>query len=133
MQNFEKHLTGIWRSLKVFCFSGRVEQHTTANYVELSIDERRLLRLTYSQSRNKTLSLQSDQWSLQEVRKRWYLYIGKKQSFELITVEADNLVLMDVVKGEKIFFTTLPDWYKKIELVITSARHIKPDREAENK
>jgi hypothetical protein len=132
MQNFEKHLTGIWRSLRVFCFSGRVEQHNTANYIELAIDEERRLCLKQSQNRNKTVVLQPDQWSIQEMKKRWYLFLGKKQSFELITVEPETLVMMEIAKGEKIFFAKLTEWYQRIEPVITSVRHIQADAEVKN-
>ncbi len=133
MTPIEQKMAGTWRSFKLYCFSGKVEIHNTSQYIELSLDENSCLTLFQAQAKRHAISLQDREWKIEEIKKRRYLYFGKKQAYELITIESDNLVLADLVKGEKIFFAKMPKWNRRIEPVVTSIRHINASHEKEEK
>lgn len=124
---------GTWRSFKVFCFTGKVELHNTVQYLELSIDENGNLTMFQLQAKRHATALQQGEWRIEEIRNRRYLYFGKKQAYELITIESNDLVIADLVKGDKIFFAKMPEWNRRIEPSITSIRHIGPGYEKKEK
>lgn len=129
----EKKLVGTWRSYKQFYFSGKVEVHNTSFFTELSIDQNNCLTMFHTLTKRQATVLQPGEWQIEEMKKRRYLYFGKKQAFEIITLDPEDLVLADVVKGEKLFFAKLPGWYQRIEPVITSVRRVNPEEEKKSK
>jgi len=129
MTSIEQNIVGTWRSYKLFCYSGKVEAHHTGKYLELSIDRNGGLTLLHAQEKRLAVALKQGEWKIEEYKRRWFLYFGKRQAYELITVEANDLVLADPVKGEKIFFARMPEWNCRIEPAVTSIRHIQPSSE----
>jgi hypothetical protein len=117
-------LKGIWRTHKVFCYSGKIEQHHESLYLELSIDEEGTLTLFHSGSRREISTLRNNEWNIEERKGRRFLCFGKRQAFEFITIEPEELVLADIMKGEKLFFTKMPAWYSRIQPNLNSIRHI---------
>lgn len=110
----EKFFYGVWRSYKVFCFSGKIEQHNLRYFREISIDDNNTLTVKDNPANRNIITLKEGEWQIIEIKKRYFLYFGKKQAFELITLEPANLVLEDRVKGEKIFFAKMPEWNNQI-------------------
>jgi hypothetical protein len=125
-------LKGIWRTYKVFCFSGKVQQHNDQCYLQLSISDDGILTQVHSQAKRSVLQLQEDQWRIEAHKKRNYLYFGKRQVYELITVETDGLVLADIMKGEKLFFAKMPLWHCFIQESINAATHIRAGQGKQN-
>ncbi|HYE54089.1 MAG TPA: hypothetical protein VD996_04570, partial [Chitinophagaceae bacterium] len=96
-------------------FFGKVEQHTTSSYTELSVNENNVLTLVYAPNRRNATVLRADQWSINEIKDRSYLCFGSKQEYEIITLERDDMVLSDPAKGEKLFFVRLSQWTSRVE------------------
>lgn len=106
-----KQLTGIWRSYKTFYASGGIRKHSTSMYLEVRIDEEQLLTIAqYPAPTTRSLLVQTDNWDIRKVNEKTYLYIYNKQAYEIITLDESNLVLVDPVRGEKLFFAPLPVW-----------------------
>lgn len=129
----KERISGIWRSYKVFYFSGKVEKHSDTTYVEISVDAQGAFTFLHSQSRRTATEHPGDQWRIDFLKKRWYIYFGKKQAYEIITLEPEDMVLLDVVKGEKIFFATLPEWHRRVEPVVNSVTHSNPRKETKER
>ena len=125
----KQRVTGIWRSYKVFHFSGKVEAHNETSYLQVSVDEEETFTQLRAESRKSAISYTCDQWQIAQVKNRCYIYLQKRQVYEIITLEQDDMVLLDIVKGEKIFFAKMPGWYRRIEPTITSVRHIREEQE----
>ena len=123
---------GTWRSYKAFFFSGKVGHHNSNNYIEITLDEPGNLTLLHSQSRRKATIYSADQWRVDIVKNQRYIYLGKKQAYEIITLDSVDMVLMDVVKGEKLFFAKIPDWQSRIAPVNSSVRHTKSEESSEH-
>lgn len=132
MSVFEQRMVGTWRSYKLFHFNGKMEQHNTSFFIELSIDQNEGLTLFHTRLQKQALVLKPHEWEIQETPKRRYLYFGKKQAYEIITLEPEDLVIADVVRGEKVFFAKMPGWHQRIETVITSIRHINAEKETKD-
>lgn len=128
----KERVTGIWRSYKIFLFSGRVEWHNATTYLELSVDKQGVLTLVNSQNRRKATTYAAQQWHIDPIKKYWFIYLGKRQAYEIITLEKEEMVLMDTVRGEKIFFAKLPVWHRCIEPVKTEVRHTRRNNESSN-
>jgi len=126
MKNFEKLITGTWRTHKVFCFTGKVLYQSDLSFQEMTIDANRVLTMLDVNNGKNSLLLQTAQWRFEAVKQRPFLYFGNKQAFEIITLETDDLVLADQVKGEKLFFARMPGWHQRISPEINAVRHIKP-------
>lgn len=124
----EQRMVGTWRTYKTFHFNGKVQNHNTAVFIELSVDEDNVLTIFHAQAKRQATVLKPGEWSIEAVKKRRYFYFGKKQAFELITLEREDLVLADIIKGEKLFFAKMPGWHQRIEPFITSTRHIHPEK-----
>jgi lipopolysaccharide export LptBFGC system permease protein LptF len=107
----------------VFCHSGKIEKHNVTDFVELTVSDNKELRYTFGHQ-NKII-LQAGEWRIEEVKKHRFLYFGKKQAFEILTIESKNLVLQDHLKGEKIFFIQMPEWNNYIEPATQSHRVLK--------
>ncbi len=129
----KQRATGIWRSYKVFHFSGKVETHNETNYLQVSVDEEGTFTQLHAPPPTAATTFTSEQWHIKPIKNRWYIYLGKKQAYEIITLEPEDLVLMDIVQGEKIFFAKMPGWYRRIEPTITSVRHIKEEKEKKDR
>jgi hypothetical protein len=110
-----QHIIGTWRSYKAFYASGCMKKHTPTSYLEVTLDEDRCLTIkqTPAPTPRETL-VYTCQWEIKEVKKTNYLFIQGKQVYEVITLEPDNLVLADYVKGEKLFFAQLPEWRNRM-------------------
>ena len=128
MISIEENIVGTWRSYKLFCFTGTIEHHNPSFFIQFSIDQNRDLTMFHARVKRQVLTLKSGEWKIVEIRKRRYLYFGKRQAYELITVEPEDLVLADLVKGDKIFLAKMPRWHQRIEPVVTSVRHIRPEK-----
>ncbi|HEU4472834.1 MAG TPA: hypothetical protein VFR58_17190 [Flavisolibacter sp.] len=128
----EQRILGTWRTYKLFHFNGRVECHEPSRFIELSVDGDGNLKMFQSSDRRQATVLKPDQWKIEEVKKRRYLFFGKKEAFELITLEKEDLVLSSIAKGEKLFFAKMPGWHQRVEPIVTSVRHINPQSEAKD-
>ena len=119
-----KPVTGIWRSYKVFCFSGNIERQDDSDYLQFAIDEAGTISITHSKNPRNPTIIGAEQWHIEEIKKRQFIYAGKKQVYEIITMEQAIIVLCDVVKGEKIFFAKMALWSEYVERVQNSVRHM---------
>ncbi|RYZ21198.1 MAG: hypothetical protein EOO16_13990 [Chitinophagaceae bacterium] len=115
---------GTWRSHKVFSFTGAVLPQHEDQYTELSVDADGTFRLHRHPGPGGRIVLAAGQWSLQQVRRRTWFCFGRQQAYELITLEPDNLVLAEPMRGEKIFFAPMPGWYARIEPRVAAQRHV---------
>jgi hypothetical protein len=118
----DQHFIGTWRSYKAFYASGNVKKHTPTAYLEVTIDEER--RLTIKQTPAivpRAILIQTGDWEIKEIKQSFYLFIHNKQAYEVITLEHDDLVLADPVKGEKLFFAQLPEWRNRIYMPVVPA------------
>lgn len=129
----KERLTGVWRTYKTFFFSGKIEHHHCTKYVEIAVDEEGNFILSHAHTKRNVTVYSGEQWRIEPLKGRRYLYFGKKQAYEIITLETEDLVIADVVKGEKLFFAKMPGWYQRIEPVITSIRHINPEKESKER
>jgi len=129
----KERVSGIWRSYKVFYFSGKVDTHNDTTYLEILVDAQGAFTFLHSQDRRDATVFPPEQWRVELVKKRWYIYLGKRQAFEIITLEPEDMVLHDVVKGEKIFFAKLPEWHRRIEPAVNAIRHIKTDTKTKDR
>lgn len=129
----EQKIVGNWRSYKLFYFNGKVENHNTSFFIELSVDPYNGLTMFHAQDKKQATVLRPGEWKIEEIKKRRYLYFGKQQAFEVITLESEDLVLASVVKGEKLFFAKMPGWHQRVEPRITSIRHIHPGQETKDR
>lgn len=107
------HHTGCWRSYKTFGFHGEVKHHGATDYRELAITEEGSLVLRSFSATAQRQVLEKGAWQLCAEGKRRFLYLGGKKAFEVITLEATDLVLQDPVSGEKIFFAAVPLWQER--------------------
>jgi hypothetical protein len=126
-------LKGTWRTYKVFCFSGKVAQHNESFYTELSVAEDDTLTYFHSAEKRKMVTHLRGEWNIEMQKKSAYLFFGKRKEFELITVEAEDLVLLHLLSGEKLFLAKLPQWYGRIQPTDNFTRHIAPNKEEETK
>ena len=113
-----------WRSYKSFFFSGKVKSHNDSDYMEITVDDLGNFTLLHSQSRRNSKKYSAEQWRIESIKDRKYIYFGKMQAYEIITLEPEDMVLMDVVKGEKLFFAKMPDWQTRIVSVNSSTKQI---------
>jgi hypothetical protein len=125
----DKTIRGIWRSYKLFFFSGKAEQHDEATFMELAVNDGGTLTLLHSSRPRDAVSYSASQWRIDVFKGRRYLYLLKRQAFEIITMEAEDLVLYDLVKGDKTFFAKMPGWYQRIEPATGSVRHVQQEEE----
>lgn len=110
-----QHFTGTWRSYKAFYASGSVKKHSTSSYLEVSVDEEQVLTIKlHPATTPRAVLVHTDAWEIREVKDKFYLYIRDKQAYEVITLDADDLVLADPLRGEKIFLTQLPEWRNRM-------------------
>jgi hypothetical protein len=119
-----------WRTYKLFCYSGKIEYHHDNFYTELFVNQEH--RLTFFHSQNKKdslLALKDNEWTIEVQKKCAYIIAGQKKLFEVITLESQDLVLLNILSGDKLFFAPLPQWYGRIQPEIKSTRHIAPDKE----
>ena len=118
----EQHLIGTWRSYKAFYESGCMKKHTPTSYLELAVDEERCMTIkqTPAPVPREALVLTCT-WEIKEVKKKNYLFIQGKQAYEIITLEPDDLVLADLVKGETLFFAQLSEWRNRMYTPIVPA------------
>jgi hypothetical protein len=124
---------GEWRSYKVFYFSGKVEKHNEEAYIEITIDEHDNFKLIDSKYPRNNIVYPADHWNIVMLQRRGFIYLGNRKAYEIITLEQDDMVLMEVLRGEKLFFAKMPGWNSRIEPIITSARHIHPGTEKEER
>jgi hypothetical protein len=129
----KERFIGEWRSYKVFYFSGKVEKHNDDAFIEITIDEQDNFKLVDSKNPRNNMVYPTDQWNVAMLQRRGFIYLGKRQAYEIITLEQEDMVLQEVVRGEKLFFAKMPGWNRRIEPVITSIRHIHPGTETEER
>lgn len=108
------HFKGTWRSYKVFYTSGGVKKHSPSAYMEIGRDEQDSLTFKYSVDRPYHSTLPAGEWVISEANKRYYLDLQGKRGYEVLTLDKYDLVLLDLVKGEKIFFAPLAEWNQRV-------------------
>jgi hypothetical protein len=129
----KERVLGIWRSYKVFYFSGKVEQHNATTYVEISVDEQEAFTFLQAQNKQSANVFPQGQWHMELFKNHWYIYLQKKQAYEIITLENEDMVLLDIMKGEKIFFAKMPGWRRRIEPIVNEVKHIKQKTEIQDR
>ena len=112
---------------------GKEKKGKKTAHEEVTVDEEETFTQLGAESRKSAISYTCDQWQIAQVKNRCYIYLQKRQVYEIITLEHDDMVLQDIVKGEKIFFAKMPGWYRRIEPTITSVRHIRGKQENEER
>src|SRR6476620_11037699 len=118
----DQHFTGTWRSYKAFYASGCIKKHTPTGYLVVTVDEDRCMTIKQTPAPvPREVLVQTYEWEVKEVKKKNYLFIQGKQAYEIITLEPDDLVLADPVKGEKLFFAQLPEWRNRMYAPIVPA------------
>lgn len=108
------HFKGTWRSYKAFYATGGVKKHSPSAYMEIGRDEQDTLSFKYSSDRPYHSTLPAGEWAISDDNKRSYLYLQGKRVYEVLTLDKHDLVLVDLVKGEKIFFAPLADWNYRV-------------------
>lgn len=106
--------TGTWRSYKTFSARGDVKSYSDRHYRDVTIHaEGRLVLRSFLPHSEKQV-LESGSWEIRPDGRRRFLYLKGKKSFEVITLEPTDLVLLDVETGEKTFFASLPTWKERL-------------------
>lgn len=103
-------LTGTWRSYKAFCANGNVKRHSASSNLELCREQGGALTLKLHADRPLLTEVAAHEWEIKEEGLRYYLYLKSRRAFEVLTLDQHDLVLVDVVKSEKIFFALLAEW-----------------------
>jgi hypothetical protein len=99
----KEKLKGKWRTYKLFCFSGKLEHHHDSFYSELLVTDENTLTFFHSEAKREKLILKEDEWTVENQKKCCYIMAGKKKLFEIITLESNDLVLIHVLSGDKLF------------------------------
>lgn len=106
---------GTWRSYKTFYFRGEVKHHDVTCYREVVITaEGDLILRSFSAFTQKQV-IKKGAWQVHADEERRFLYLQGKKAFEIITLEKTDLVLQDLVTGEKTFFAAIPLWQERIQ------------------
>jgi hypothetical protein len=105
-----KYLSATWRSYKTFLALGSEKKHSTTAYMQLQTaadGKLSMCQLPDSASINHC--------ELTSTNNRYYFCIRGKQVYEVITLDALDLVLLDIARQEKIFFAPLSDWSRRMQ------------------
>jgi hypothetical protein len=111
----ERLIESSWRSYKVFRTTGTIKQHSPVLYLEITFGCAGGLFVKVVPDRKKSILLEPNDWNLQQINGRCYLMIHEKKVYEVITLEKEDLVLLELSTGDKIFFTILPEWQRLME------------------
>jgi hypothetical protein len=118
----EELLRGIWRSYQIFHFSGRIETNSESSYLQISMDQEGQCTILHTSNKRAAVTYKPGQWHIEKIKNQRYLFLEKKQAYEIITIEPANLVLSKIVTGEKIFMAPPDQWRKKLQLVQSSTK-----------
>lgn len=118
-----EHYTGTWRSYMTFCVRGNVKHHEVTSYSEVVISSDGVLTLRSFSTFSKCRVFDEKDWEVCVDGKRRYLYLEKKKAFEIITLETTDLVLQDMITGEKTFFVALALWQERIRPITATDRN----------
>lgn len=125
----KEKIKGKWRTYKVFCFSGKIVPHHESLFMEFTVANDNSLTYFHSGEKRQMVTLLPGEWAIAMQKKCAYLFFGKKKMFEIITVEKEDLVLLHILSGEKLFFAKMPQWYSRIQPNADFNRKISPDKE----
>jgi hypothetical protein len=107
-------LKGTWRSYKAFCAHGGVKKYSAASFLELHKEEQGGLVVKLYADRPLLSEVPAHEWTIREEGRRHYLWLQGRRAFEVLTLDACDLVLADPAKGEKIFFAPLAEWNRRL-------------------
>lgn len=100
-----------WKSFKTFYPMGRMKLHSKNEYAQFSfLPGGQLSIRLYKEGTAETLA-KGESWTLTVRHNSHYLSVlGKRLTYEIITVNHSVLVLRDVATDEKTFFTRARFW-----------------------
>ena len=108
-------MIGIWRSYKSFYHNGHVKKHSDTSYNEIALTTDADLVLKSISKFTISRELKRADWEVQWLDKRRFLFIEGMKAYEIITFDAHDVVLVDAVTGEKVFYTSLAQWNERLE------------------
>ena len=110
-----EQFTGSWRSYKSFYHNGSVQKHNQSSYREITLGSNAELTFRTIGKFSNSKTLLNDAWDIQEWDSRRFLFLEGKKTFEIITFDATDIVLVDAVTAEKTFYISLPQWNDRLE------------------
>jgi hypothetical protein len=114
-------LKGTWRSYKAFYAAGGIKKHSVTSFMELRRNEQNGLVIKLYADRPLLTEVSAHEWEIREESRRRYLCLQGRQVFEVLTLDANDLVLADPVKGQKIFFAPMGEWNRRLNPALMAA------------
>ena len=106
---------GIWRSYQSFYHNGIVKKHGLSSYKEIILELTEDLTFRSFGKFTNSRTVARDQWDVRTWDNRRFLFLEGKKAFEIITFDPKDIVLVDAVTAEKIFYSSLPEWSQRLE------------------
>lgn len=108
--------TGNWKSYKHFKKGGTIKLDSTQEYNEFDFTKEHILTIKQHHKNGIERVVKTDDWSIELKGHKHFLVIQKPAlSYEVVTLNHTDMVLLEEKTADKIFYAFAPFWEDRLK------------------